>query len=176
MLTHSQEQGELQRTDRPLDLAVDGGGLLLVKDKSGALGGTRTGTFQLTKEGLIQDAQGLTLQGWSLPLEGAGSTSSSNGTVGVSFASVPSSPPLSAAFAGSLGDLEDIQLLTVPKAAPTPVADNPFPYGTGLSIQKEADGLYSLHGSVTYADGCVGYIDIPYPFVDSLGQDRARNG
>jgi flagellar hook protein FlgE len=73
-----------------------------------------------------------------------------------------------------LGNLGDIQLLTEPKAAPTPVEDNPFPYGTGLTMQKEADGLYSLHGSATNADGCKTETEAVYTFVDSLGQERTR--
>ncbi|MDR1267873.1 MAG: hypothetical protein LBJ70_06005 [Holosporales bacterium] len=80
---HLQTQGELQRTDQPLDLAFDGDGLLLVRDKSGTLGGARTGTFHVTKEGRIQDSKGLTLQGWPLLPEGAGSTASAIGNAGV---------------------------------------------------------------------------------------------
>ncbi|MDR1267188.1 MAG: hypothetical protein LBJ70_02265, partial [Holosporales bacterium] len=75
---HLQAQGELQRTDQPLDLAFDGEGLLLVRDKSGTLGGARTGAFHLTKEGRLQDSKGLTLQGWPL-LPGNGAASSSPG-------------------------------------------------------------------------------------------------
>ncbi|MDR1266872.1 MAG: hypothetical protein LBJ70_00585 [Holosporales bacterium] len=200
---HLQAQGELQRTDQPLDLAFDGDGLLLVKDKSGTLGGARTGAFHLTKEGRIQDAKGLTLQGWPLLPEaetaesstgsagtgtgastpgGAGGTSSGvstdipgAGTLGSRTAktAVTRSSPPSAAFIGPLGDLEDIQLIK-PEPTPPPAAPaHPF-YGAGISTQKEADGLYSFHGSVCDSGGnTYEFIDIRRTFVDSLGQERS---
>jgi flagellar hook protein FlgE len=74
-----------------------------------------------------------------------------------------------------LGNLGDIRLLTEPKATLTPAEENPFPYGTGWSLQKEADGLYSLHGSATYADGCATNTKTRYTFVDSLGQEHMRS-
>ncbi|MDR1267183.1 MAG: hypothetical protein LBJ70_02240, partial [Holosporales bacterium] len=83
-LMQLQAQGELQRTDQPLDLALDGDGLLLVRDKSGTLGGARTGAFHLTKEGRIQDAKGLTLQGWPLLPGGAGFAAPTTGSAGTS--------------------------------------------------------------------------------------------
>jgi flagellar hook-basal body protein len=150
---HLQAQGELQRTDRPLDLAVDGEGLLLVRDKSGTLGGARTGTFQVTKEGLIQNAQGLTLQGWPLLPEAAAAQTAKV------------APPPSAAFAGSLGDLEDIQLIKPEVTS----AKASIPYGTGPTIQKEVDGLYSFHSSTTHTDGFYESFTLQKNLVDSLG-------
>jgi flagellar basal body rod protein FlgF len=50
---HLQQQGELQHTNQPLDLAFDEDGFLLVKDKSGTPGGARTGAvspYQRRKE------------------------------------------------------------------------------------------------------------------------------
>jgi flagellar hook protein FlgE len=162
MLMHPQEQGELQRTDQPLDLALDGDGLLLVKDKSGALGGTRTGAFHSTKEGYLQDSKGLTLQGWPLlPEEGDGTTSPV--------------VPLSAAFVGPLGNLEDIQLIKL-ESAPPKRSTPPNPFGIGWSTQKEADGLYSLHHSAGFTNGALGSTEntrTECTFVDSLGQERS---
>ncbi|MDR1267252.1 MAG: hypothetical protein LBJ70_02600 [Holosporales bacterium] len=160
-----QAQGELQRTDQPLDLALDGDGLLLVRDKSGTLGGVRTGAFHITKEGRIQDPKGLTLQGYPLmPEDGAAS------------ATVQSLSPPSVTFIGPLGGLEDIQLIKPDPAPPleAPVLSNP--YGTGWSTRKEADGLYSFHGSALYWDWSGEYTSSQRSFVDSLGQERTAIG
>jgi flagellar hook protein FlgE len=173
---HLQAQGELQRTDQPLDLAFDGDGLLLVRDKSRTLGGTRTGAFHLTKEGRLQDAKGLTLQGWPLLPEN-GTTESSHGTAGISSTFVPFAPPSpSAAFIGPLGALEDIQLIK--EVAPIPVVETPHSYGAGFSIQKEADGLYSLHSFERGDPGDYvnnhswGTVVIQRTLVDSLGNEH----
>jgi flagellar hook protein FlgE len=150
-------------------LALDGDGLLLVKDKSGALGGTRTGAFHLTQEGRLQDAKGLTLQGWTLPSE-----------------TPEEGEATSAAFIGPLGALENIQLI---KSESTPPAElvpleKPVPpeeldlsnlYGTGLSMQKEADGVYSFHGSASYLSGSYVGISVHHTLVDSLGNEHAVN-
>jgi flagellar hook-basal body protein len=175
MLMHLQEQGELQRTDRPLDLAVDGEGLLLVKDKSGALGGARTGTFHVTKEGLIQDAQGLTLQGWPLLPEGTAGSSSAKAAATQAVQSAP--PPSSATAVGSLGDLEDVHLLLPPGEVSASTAKASHPHEsrfreTGLTIQKQDDGLYSLCNSEIQVNGFYESTYAQHTFVDSLGSER----
>jgi flagellar hook protein FlgE len=210
-----QAQGELQRTDQPLDLAFDGDGLLLVKNKGGTLGGARTGTFHITKESRLQDAQGLTLQGWPLlPGDGAAGSSTgkaigagvstpggiggtpsgsastesdaSMGTAGakttksgsIPAGSATQAPPPSAAFIGPLGALEDIQLIKPEPSPPPEAPDLSNPYGTGWSTQKEADGLYSFHGSAIHnpRGNTKETISIQRSFVDSLGRERAVTG
>ncbi|MDR1267809.1 MAG: hypothetical protein LBJ70_05660 [Holosporales bacterium] len=200
-LMHLQEQGELQRTDQPLDLALDGDGLLLVKDKSGTLGGARTGAFHLTKEGHLQDAKGLTLQGWPLLPEGAGSTASATGSTGtgagVSTSGGTGGTPSgvstdpsgagalgsgtadaaavhSSSFIGPLGDLEDVQLMR-PEVVPAPLVEAPHPYGTGLAIRKEANGLYSLHSSASWPRDSLEEVNALRTFVDSLGNEHATD-
>jgi flagellar hook-basal body protein len=156
-----QAQGELQRTDQPLDLALDGDGLLLVRDKSGTLGGVRTGAFHLTKEGRLQDAKGLTLQGWTLP----------SGTPEGGEATSP-------AFLGSLGDLENIQLIKPEPLAESTPPEEPDPsnlYGTGWTTKKEADGVYSFHSSANFPERAQEGIRVLRTLVDSLGNEHAVN-
>jgi flagellar hook protein FlgE len=153
-----------------LDLAFDGNGLLLVKDKSGTLGGVRTGAFHITTEGRLQDSKGLTLQGYPL-LPGDGTPAKDT--------AVQSSPPPSATFIGPLGALEDIQLIkpepTPPLAEPLPLEEPDLsnPYGTGWTTRKEADGLYSFHSSANYRRESWEDILVQRTLVDSLGNEHA---
>ncbi len=55
------EQGSLQQTDAPLDLAVDGAGLFRVILPTGEEVYTRAGAFQLSAEGEIVNADGYTI-------------------------------------------------------------------------------------------------------------------
>ncbi|MDR1267626.1 MAG: hypothetical protein LBJ70_04640 [Holosporales bacterium] len=75
--------------------------MLLVRDKSGALGGAKTGALHPSKKGLIQDAKGLTLQGWT-PLPKGGATGSPAPTMG-GTGGTSSSVSTETSRAGTLG-------------------------------------------------------------------------
>ena len=56
-------QGPLETTENSLDLAIDGNGFFIVKD-SAASYYTRSGRFDINKDGYIVNASGLRLQGY----------------------------------------------------------------------------------------------------------------
>lgn len=56
------EQGTLQITENPLDLAISGRGFFQVDLPSGDTGYTRAGSFQVSADGQIVTAQGYTVQ------------------------------------------------------------------------------------------------------------------
>ena len=58
-----EQRGALQRTGRPLDLAIVGAGAFQVMDANGHLVSTRGGSFERTPEGKLVDMQGRVLFG-----------------------------------------------------------------------------------------------------------------
>lgn len=55
--------GELRQTGQPLDLAVDGQGLFVLRDAAGQLHYTRDGRFQFDREGILKSADGSEVMG-----------------------------------------------------------------------------------------------------------------
>ncbi len=53
-----QRQGSIRTTSRPLDIALDGPGFLVVRDRSGALSLTRDGRLEIDAEGRLVMASG----------------------------------------------------------------------------------------------------------------------
>jgi flagellar basal-body rod protein FlgG len=58
---YSQQQGSLEQTGGPLDLAIEGNGYFQVRLANGTTGLTRDGSFQLNSHGQITTASGQTL-------------------------------------------------------------------------------------------------------------------
>lgn len=56
-------QGVLQRTERPLDVAIDGKGFFTVKSPDGELLYTRNGTFERSPSGELVTSEGYTVEG-----------------------------------------------------------------------------------------------------------------
>ncbi len=63
-------QGTFKNTNNPLDLALDGEGFFMVKDKAGATYYTRNGQFRLDANGDIINMLGMKVQGWMLDENG----------------------------------------------------------------------------------------------------------
>jgi flagellar hook protein FlgE len=59
-------QGAIQSTGGPLDVAIQGDGFLIVKDKAGATEYTRGGNLQVDTDGSLNTATGEKIQGWTL--------------------------------------------------------------------------------------------------------------
>ncbi|RKQ63255.1 flagellar hook protein FlgE [Thermovibrio guaymasensis] len=59
-------QGTFKNTNNPLDLALDGEGFFMVKDKSGVTYYTRNGEFRLDANGDLINMLGMKVQGWML--------------------------------------------------------------------------------------------------------------
>ncbi len=63
-------QGTFMNTNNPLDLALDGEGFFMVKDRSGVTYYTRNGQFRLDADGNLVNMLGMKVQGWMLDENG----------------------------------------------------------------------------------------------------------
>lgn len=61
-ITKYYSQGNLQITNNPLDLAIDGQGFFQVRQTDGSYGYTRDGSFKLSAEGYLMTSNGLLLE------------------------------------------------------------------------------------------------------------------
>jgi len=78
------EQGSIQMTDNPLDMAMNGKGLFMVEMPNGETGYTRAGSFQLSPDGDLVTPDGYPVQpGITIPVDAVGVTVNSNGEVWV---------------------------------------------------------------------------------------------
>lgn len=76
------EQGPLEKTSSPLDIAVNGKGLFKITLPDGTEAYTRSGSFQVNGDGLIVTAQGYTVApGITVPQNATDVTINSNGEV-----------------------------------------------------------------------------------------------
>ena len=78
------EQGSIQMTDNPLDMAMNGKGLFMVEMPNGETGYTRAGSFQLSPDGDLVTPDGYPVQpGITIPVDAVGVTVNANGEVWV---------------------------------------------------------------------------------------------
>lgn len=83
-------QGNLTKTDDPMDLAIQGRGFFEVITPDGSLAYTRDGSFQMNSAGQMVTASGYTLQpGITIPESSTGVTIGQDGTVTVTQAGSP---------------------------------------------------------------------------------------
>jgi flagellar basal-body rod protein FlgG len=62
LVGRSQEQGPIQQTGRPLDVAIQGPGYLEVRRPDGTIGLTRNGVLEMNAQGQLTNQQGMLLQ------------------------------------------------------------------------------------------------------------------
>ncbi len=135
------EQGNLQLTDNPLDVAIKGRGFFQVDLPDGTTAYTRAGSFKLSNDGTIVTADGFTVQpGITIPADTIGITINASGQVEAAVSGSPT-PQLVGQFqlanfineAGldAIGD----NLLVETEASGTPVTGNPGSTGFG-SLQQ----------------------------------------
>ena len=80
-------KGDLQATDQPLDLAINGRGFFQIAMPDGSLAYTRDGQFQLSEEGDIVTAEGYRLEpAVNIPQDAQSITIASDGTVSAMLA------------------------------------------------------------------------------------------
>jgi flagellar hook protein FlgE len=63
-------QGGVETTSSPTDLAIQGSGLFILKDNTGAAFYSRAGQFNLDKDGTLVNVEGLKVQGFELDSNG----------------------------------------------------------------------------------------------------------
>ena len=79
-------QGSAMTTSNPLDLAIQGKGFFQVRKPTGELGYTRSGTFQLNRDGIVVTADGDPLEPQiTIPPEAQGIAVAPDGTVSYSL-------------------------------------------------------------------------------------------
>jgi len=69
-ITQDFSQGSIVTTDKPLDLAINGGGFFVLKSTSGQTLYTRDGEFQVDKSGNVVNSAGQALYGYSANAQG----------------------------------------------------------------------------------------------------------
>ncbi len=75
-------QGTPERTDRPLDLTIEGDGFFQIERPDGTIASTRDGSFSLSDSGAIVTSEGYVVQpGITIPTEASQITISSTGIV-----------------------------------------------------------------------------------------------
>ena len=80
------DQGAITQTGNPLDVAISGPGMFVVKGSSGGHEGqfyTRDGRFKLDNQGFVVDARGLHVQGFAINTAGTRATSAGDLPLGV---------------------------------------------------------------------------------------------
>ena len=79
-------QGSAMTTNNPLDLTIQGKGFFQVRKPTGELGYTRSGTFQLNRDGIVVTSDGDPLEPQiTLPPEAQGIAVAADGTVSYSL-------------------------------------------------------------------------------------------
>ncbi len=134
-------QGNLQKTENPLDLAINGQGFLQIQLPDGTTGYTRDGSFHVDANGQIVTSNGFALAPAITVPPGAQSvTIGQDGTVTVTLAGQPAPQNIGqvqlASFANAAGLESRGQNLFVETAASgTPNANTPGTNGLGLLQQ-----------------------------------------
>ncbi|HNB27617.1 MAG TPA: flagellar basal-body rod protein FlgG, partial [Alphaproteobacteria bacterium] len=135
------EQGNLQITDNPLDVAIKGRGFFQVDLPDGTTAYTRDGSFKLSPDGEIVTQDGYTVQpGITVPLDALDVTINASGQVEATLAGNPTPQLLGqfqlANFVNEAGlDALGDNLLVETAASGSPTTGNPGEIGFG-SLQQ----------------------------------------
>ena len=135
------EQGNLQMTVNPLDVAIKGRGFFQVDLPDGTTAYTRDGSFKLSNDGTIVTADGFTVQpGITVPTNTIGITINASGQVEATIAGQTTPSLLGqfqlANFVNEAGlDAIGDNLLTETEASGSPTTGNPGTTGFG-SLQQ----------------------------------------
>jgi flagellar hook protein FlgE len=133
-------QGSFETTSSGLNLAVDGNGMFLVKDSAGAVNYTRDGTFQLDKNGMLVNPNGLFVQGYQANAAGV-----LNGQLGNLNLGATAFPPLATANMNLAANLDSSGAVTGPFALAT--ASQTSNFSTGMTVY---DSLGNSHQTNVY--------------------------
>ena len=117
-------QGEFMRTDRPLDIAIEGEALLGVQAEDGSEAYTRRGDLQVTGTGLLVNGEGLPVLGEGGPI------------------TVPLTGKITIAEDGSVTVADP----ATPEAQPVEIARLKLGNPVGSPVSKGLDGLFRVEG------------------------------
>jgi flagellar basal-body rod protein FlgG len=135
------EQGNLQQTGNTLDLAIQGNGYFQVTLPSGEIAYTRDGTFGLSPQGEIVDANGYIVSpGLTIPTNATTVTINASGQVQATIAGTPAPTTVGqlqiATFPNEAGlDAQGDNLFLQTAASGNPVTGVPASPGFGSTLQ-----------------------------------------
>ncbi|WP_099863984.1 flagellar hook protein FlgE [Pararhizobium haloflavum] len=156
------KQGELEFTSSPTDLAIEGNGFMIVRDRNGDPFLTRAGSFVANGQGELVNAAGFTLLGY--PYDGGDPATVVNGfnglvPINVGQGNLAASPSTIGNFAGNLpsgaavGDVEKSSLVVYDNVGNSVIVDLVFtktvaadPTGGGneeweLEVRRQGDDV-----------------------------------
>lgn len=151
-------QGTLSFTASPFDLALNGGGYMLVADPAGAISLTRAGAFVPDSEGNLVNAAGFKLLGYPVT-DGASDVVVANGTAGLVPIDVTQSGL--AAIASTTGVLAT----NLPSSAAT-VAAGDLPSANAATSVASARSSVVVYGSL----GEQKQVDVVYAKTANVGE------
>ncbi len=128
-------QGSFESSGNVLDLAVEGDGFFIMHNLDGSEFYTRAGTFRLDQDGIIENPDGLRLQGTQFDVTGA-----STGVVGDIDLSSTTIPPISSTDIKVVANLDSRATIPAAFAVATPSTTSNF--STSLTV---FDSLGSGH-------------------------------
>jgi flagellar basal-body rod protein FlgG len=135
------DEGSLQQTGNPLDVAIEGNGFYPITLPSGQTAYTRDGTFKMDQEGRVVNSEGYPLAtDINIPADAQSITIGADGVVSVILPNEPEPAQLGqiqlATFANPAGlSTMGKNLYTETAASGTPILSNPGEDGTGTLSQ-----------------------------------------
>ena len=135
------DEGSLQQTGNPLDVAIEGNGFYPINLPSGQVAYTRDGTFKMDSEGRVVNSEGYPLAtDINIPADAQSVTIGGDGVVSVILPNEPEPVQLGqiqlATFANPAGlSTMGKNLYTETAASGTPILTNPGSDGTGTLSQ-----------------------------------------
>jgi flagellar basal-body rod protein FlgG len=135
------DEGSLQQTGNPLDVAIEGNGFYPINLPSGQVAYTRDGTFKMDNEGRVVNSEGYPLAtDINIPADAQSVTIGGDGVVSVILPNEPEPVQLGqiqlATFANPAGlSTMGKNLYTETAASGTPILSNPGSDGTGTLSQ-----------------------------------------
>ena len=135
------DEGSLQQTGNPLDVAIEGNGFYPITLPNGQQAYTRDGTFKMDQEGRVVNSEGYALAtDINIPADAQSITIGADGVVSVILPNEPEPAQLGqiqlATFANPAGlSTMGKNLYTETAASGTPILSNPGQDGTGTLSQ-----------------------------------------
>jgi flagellar hook protein FlgE len=159
------EQGGIQQTGNPLDMALQGHGMFVVSGTNDGVTGqffSRNGQFQMDNTGKIVNQQGLALQGYAIDP----ATGTRSNTIGDLDIGARTSPPVATTTAQATMQLDSTQPDADPAIPFDPANPKSYTYATSEQVydslgnshsvnmyyRKDAAGSWSYHATVDGSD------------------------
>ncbi|MCP4085623.1 MAG: flagellar hook protein FlgE [Actinomycetia bacterium] len=150
-ITPSLSQGALQRTGRPLDVAIEGDGFFVISQGGESLF-TRAGAFYVDEAGNVVTPAGGRIQGWGATAAGGVDTTTPPGNLLLPVGDlIPPSTTTSVTLGGNLGANEDVG--TVERAGVDIYDSQGSPVTIDIAFTKTATNEWTV--SATYGDPSV---------------------